>query len=124
MSTVETLPFVSVQADWDDVVREVASNTIPEGSFWIACYMTGKESIQGSVSVRRVGNYEASLEGTNDIKVTMLNSRAFKVECEALDVRGITVYSPRIQIHPVKDKPVSWVDDEHSFPNALLGNLR
>lgn len=39
--TVHTLPFVSVQADWEDVVREVASNTIPEGSFWIACYLTG-----------------------------------------------------------------------------------
>lgn len=40
--TVHTLPFVSVQADWEDVVREVASNTIPEGSFWIACYLTGE----------------------------------------------------------------------------------
>jgi proteasomal ATPase-associated factor 1 len=39
--SVEILPFVSVQADWDEVVREVASNTISEGSFWIACYMTG-----------------------------------------------------------------------------------
>lgn len=40
--SIETLPFVSVQDDWEDVVREVASNTIPEGSFWIACYLTGK----------------------------------------------------------------------------------
>jgi len=39
--SVEILPFVSVQADWDEVVREVASNTISEGSFWIACYMAG-----------------------------------------------------------------------------------
>jgi proteasomal ATPase-associated factor 1 len=39
--SIETLPFVSVQADWENVVREVASNTIPEGSFWIACYLTG-----------------------------------------------------------------------------------
>jgi hypothetical protein len=39
--SIQALPFVSVQADWDDVVREVASNTIAEGSFWIACYLTG-----------------------------------------------------------------------------------
>lgn len=39
--SVQALPFVSVQADWDDVVREVASNTTPEGTFWIACYLTG-----------------------------------------------------------------------------------
>lgn len=38
---IQNLPFVSVQADWGDVVREVASNTIAEGSFWIACYLTG-----------------------------------------------------------------------------------
>lgn len=39
--TIQNLPFISVQADWDEVVREVDSNTIPEGSFWIACYLTG-----------------------------------------------------------------------------------
>ncbi len=38
---VENLPFVSVQPDWEEVVREVALNTAPGGSFWIACYLTG-----------------------------------------------------------------------------------
>ncbi|CEP17390.1 hypothetical protein [Parasitella parasitica] len=113
--SAEILPFISVQADWDDVVREVASNTIPEGSFWIACYMTG--SVQGSVKVHRVGNYEASLEGTNGINVTMLNSRAFNVECEALDVRDITVYSPKMQLCPIKDKPITCFDIS---PNGSL----
>ncbi|KAL0140526.1 WD40-repeat-containing domain protein [Mucor lusitanicus] len=115
--SVETLPFVSVQADWDEVVREVASNTIPEGSFWIACYMTGKESVQGSVDVRRVDNYEATLEGNNGIKVTMLNSRTFKVDCEALGVKDVTVFSPKNQFYPAKDKAVTCIDIS---PNGSL----
>ncbi|CAO3645742.1 unnamed protein product [Mucor fragilis] len=114
---IETLPFVSAQADWDEVVREVASNTIPEGSFWIACYMTGKESVQGSVDVRRVDNYEASLEANNGIKVSMLNSRTFKVDCEALGIKDITVFSPKSQFYPVKDKAVTCID---LSPNGSL----
>lgn len=35
------LPFISVQSDWQQVVQEVASGTIPETSFWIACYVAG-----------------------------------------------------------------------------------
>ncbi|EPB85922.1 hypothetical protein HMPREF1544_07254 [Mucor circinelloides 1006PhL] len=115
--SVEILPFVSVQADWDEVVREVASNTISEGSFWIACYMAGKESVQGSVDVRRIDNYEAALEGNNGIKVSMLNSRAFKVDCEALGIKDVTVFSPKRQFYPVKDKAVTCVDIS---PNGSL----
>ncbi|KAG2229433.1 hypothetical protein INT48_007035 [Thamnidium elegans] len=81
--TIQNLPFVSVQADWDDVVREVDSNTIPEGSFWIACYLTGKQSVQGSVLV--------------------------KLECPELDVKYITVYGPKTDFYPVKGKAVSCV---------------
>ncbi|GAN05272.1 WD40 repeat-like protein [Mucor ambiguus] len=108
--SIEALPFVSVQPDWDEVVREVASNTIPEGSFWIACYVAGKESVQGSVDVRRVDNYEATLEGNNGINVTMLNSRSFKVDCEALGVKDVTVFSPKNQFYPVKSKAVVCID--------------
>ncbi|KAG2205858.1 hypothetical protein INT46_002097 [Mucor plumbeus] len=115
--SVETLPFVSVQADWDEVVREVASNTISEGSFWIACYMTGKESVQGSVDVRRIDNYEAALEGKGGIKVTMLNSRSFKVDCEALGIKDVTVFSPKTKINSFKDKIVTCIDIS---PNGSL----
>lgn len=40
MSTVE-LPLISVQTDWDQVVREVVSDKASNSFFWIACYLTG-----------------------------------------------------------------------------------
>lgn len=40
MTTLQ-LPFISVQADWDQVAQEVASGKSPNTSFWIACYITG-----------------------------------------------------------------------------------
>lgn len=39
--SVENLPFVSVQPDWEEVVEEVAAKTTLDSSFWIACYLTG-----------------------------------------------------------------------------------
>ncbi|CAO3644110.1 unnamed protein product [Mucor hiemalis] len=115
--TVHTLPFVSVQADWEDVVREVASNTIPEGSFWIACYLTGKQSVQGSVNVTRCKENGVKLEGKDGIIVSGLNSRTFQVECPELDIKNITVYSPKTDFCPVKDKAVSCIDIS---PNGKL----
>ncbi|KAI9355470.1 hypothetical protein BD770DRAFT_115490 [Pilaira anomala] len=105
--SVQALPFVSVQADWDDVVREVASNTIPEGTFWIACYLTGKQSVQGSVIVKRTKENDIQLEGKDGITVTNLNSRTFQVECPELGVKDITVYGPKTDFYPVKGKAVS-----------------
>ncbi|KAI7902093.1 WD40-repeat-containing domain protein [Cokeromyces recurvatus] len=115
--TTEILPFVSVQADWDQVVREVASNTIPSGSFWIACYLKGKESVQGSVEVNRTKDYEITLEGKDDVVVTNLNSRAFKVECPKLGIKDITVYSSKQEFSLIKDKPVNCLDIS---PNGQL----
>lgn len=40
MSPIE-LPLISVQADWDQVVREVVSDKTSDSFFWIACYVTG-----------------------------------------------------------------------------------
>lgn len=41
LMTTLHLPFISVQADWDQVAQEVASGKSPNTSFWIACYITG-----------------------------------------------------------------------------------
>ncbi|GAA5815955.1 hypothetical protein MFLAVUS_009474 [Mucor flavus] len=107
--TIQNLPFISVQADWDEVVREVDSNTIPEGSFWIACYLTGKQSVHGSVLVKRTPENEIELEGKDGFSITSLNSRTFQVECPELDVKNITVYGPKTAFYPVKGKAVSCV---------------
>ncbi|KAI8351181.1 hypothetical protein BD560DRAFT_228547 [Blakeslea trispora] len=104
--SVEDLPFVSVQPDWDEVVREVASNTVPEGSFWIACYREGYTSVQGSVEVRRKGPNDVTLEGKEGIQVEKLNSRSFKANCEALGLSNITIYSPKTTLNPVDNKPL------------------
>ncbi|KAI8072077.1 WD40-repeat-containing domain protein [Thamnidium elegans] len=61
--TIQNLPFVSVQADWDDVVREVDSNTIPEGSFWIACYLTGGADFQVKIWSVLNGSNPVTLKG-------------------------------------------------------------
>lgn len=88
--SIQTLPFVSVQADWDQVVREVASDTVESASFWIACYLTGtktltrnpplnapllgRESVQGSVEVTQAEDSKVNLEGKDGITVTVINS--------------------------------------------------
>ena len=92
--SIEDLPLVSVQADWDEVIREVSSSMVPESSFWVACYRTGKEqytlknfssllklnnvigheSVQGSVEVRRTETNDVELEGKEGIQVVKLNS--------------------------------------------------
>ncbi|KAI8378162.1 hypothetical protein EDC96DRAFT_216686 [Choanephora cucurbitarum] len=72
--SIEDLPLVSVQADWDEVIREVSSSMVPESTFWVACYRTGHESVQGSVEVRRTETNDVELEGKEGIQVIKLNS--------------------------------------------------
>ncbi|CEG78422.1 hypothetical protein RMATCC62417_13034 [Rhizopus microsporus] len=57
MSTIQ-LPLISVQTDWDQVVREVVSDKASDSFFWIACYVTGKPSVQGQVEVIKKDNGE------------------------------------------------------------------
>ncbi|KAI9469767.1 MAG: hypothetical protein EXX96DRAFT_380604 [Benjaminiella poitrasii] len=113
----EILPFVSVQSDWEEVAKEVSSNTISNGSFWIACYLKGKESMQGTVEVNRTKEHEVELKGNADIIVASLNSRAFKIECAELGISNITVCSAKQEFAPVKDKSVNCIDIS---PNGKL----
>ncbi|CEG66681.1 hypothetical protein RMATCC62417_03216 [Rhizopus microsporus] len=97
MSTVE-LPLISVQTDWDQVAREVVSDKASNSFFWIACYLTGKPSVQGQVEVIKKDNGEYELEGKNGFIVSSLGSRSFKVECSELGAKDIIVYGPKDEI--------------------------
>ncbi|ORE07523.1 hypothetical protein BCV72DRAFT_226470 [Rhizopus microsporus var. microsporus] len=76
MSTIE-LPLISVQPDWDQVIREAVSNKASDSFFWIACYVTGKPSVQGQVEVIKKDNGEYELEGKNGFTVSSLGSVSF-----------------------------------------------
>jgi hypothetical protein len=37
--SVQNLPSISIQNDWDAVVQEVSTNTTKQGDFWISCHL-------------------------------------------------------------------------------------
>ncbi|KAI8394132.1 uncharacterized protein BYT42DRAFT_32177 [Radiomyces spectabilis] len=43
--SIETVPYVSVQPDWDQVVKDVTSQTVAAEKFWISFYCTGRQNM-------------------------------------------------------------------------------
>ena len=50
-----SLPVVSVQHDYRDVLKDVGSGAVDEDKFWISCFKRGSRSVHASVVVTRSG---------------------------------------------------------------------
>ncbi|KAI8880412.1 WD40 repeat-like protein [Backusella circina FSU 941] len=97
--SVQNLPSISIQNDWDAVVQEVSTNTTKQGDFWISCHLTQKESLQGSVSVEQGPKLTAKEEG---ITIEYINSRSFKATCSDFGIQQVAVYSPKTEFEVAK----------------------
>ncbi|KAG1125150.1 hypothetical protein G6F42_008970 [Rhizopus arrhizus] len=125
------LPFISVQADWDQVAQEVASGKSPNTSFWIACYITGKPSVQGSIQVTKKDNEAFELEGKNGFSVSSLDSHMFKVKCDEIGVKDILVQGPTTEIALAEKTSLLCISVSQNGKlfaagngsNILLGNI-
>ncbi|KAF7730427.1 hypothetical protein EC973_002234 [Apophysomyces ossiformis] len=102
---IHVLPHVSVQPDWDQVVRDVSSRTVPEESFWISCYRQGEQSVHATVSVK-----SDKLEGQDGVQVERINSRSFRASCDALKISALTLVAPKTEIKPSDGNPVAALD--------------
>lgn len=46
-----SLPVVTVQRDFNDVIKDVDDGLVPVDKFWVSCYKTGESSVHAKVEV-------------------------------------------------------------------------
>lgn len=46
-----SLPVLTVQKDFSDVVRDVDEGILPLDRFWVLCYKTGENSVHAKIEV-------------------------------------------------------------------------
>ncbi|KAG0191573.1 hypothetical protein DFQ28_011549 [Apophysomyces sp. BC1034] len=102
---IQVLPYVSIQPDWDKVVKDVMGHTVPEDSFWISCYRQGEQSVHAKVIVKH-----DKLEGRDGIHVDWVNSRSLRANCDALKIEPLMLIAPKTELQPAQGKPVVALD--------------
>jgi proteasomal ATPase-associated factor 1 len=49
MTSHITLPILTVQSDFPDVIAEVDAGLVPVDSFWLSCYKSGESSVHAKI---------------------------------------------------------------------------
>ena len=77
-----TLPVITVQHTYPDVIHEVKEGIIPNEKFWVSCYKTGEQSFHGKVLVE--------LDEVNrDLVVLKPEEEVLEVQAEGKGVRAL-----------------------------------
>ncbi|KAK9728995.1 hypothetical protein K7432_000632 [Basidiobolus ranarum] len=86
------LPYVTVQPDWVEVVKDVGKGA-PAEVFWMSYYRSGEKSVHGSVRVASAAD-GVSIEPTDGASFEQLSELSFTTECKQLGLSKLSVKSP------------------------------
>ncbi|TDL18691.1 WD40 repeat-like protein [Rickenella mellea] len=101
-----TLPIITVQHDFRNVISDVQDGTIQSEDFWVSCYKTGSQSVHGKVGVSR-GQNGAELESRLGVQFDRTTGAAFNVACAGLSIPPTRVRLPRQVIRdPQRSDPL------------------
>jgi proteasomal ATPase-associated factor 1 len=75
-----TLPVITVQHTYPDVIHEVKQGIIPREKFWVSCYKIGEQSFHGKV-------YVELDEVNRDLVVLKPEEEGLEVQAEGKCVR-------------------------------------
>ena len=91
------LPKWTVQADWHDVVEEVASGKLhhgPEAQFWVSVYRLNEAGIHGHVRVLQTEG-QLQLDGGKDFDARLLSKRSLSLTLKSRrSLSTVTIRSP------------------------------
>ena len=77
-----TLPVITVQHTYPDVIHEVKEGIIPSEKFWVSCYKTDEQSFHGKVLVE--------LDEVNrDLVILKPEEEILEVQAEGKSVRAL-----------------------------------
>ncbi|ORX99774.1 WD40 repeat-like protein [Basidiobolus meristosporus CBS 931.73] len=102
------LPYVTVQPDWVDVIKDVGKGAPPE-VFWVSYYRGGEKSIHGSIKVTSASE-GVSVEAMDGATFEQISEVSFATGCERLDLPRLTVKNP-VGTYKLEEKlPVNALD--------------
>ncbi|EJD35492.1 WD40 repeat-like protein [Auricularia subglabra TFB-10046 SS5] len=92
---VSTLPYITVQPDFADVLADAREGVFGQEDFWVSCYADGKPSVHGKVHTQRAGltardGVEFARDGESGI--------TFMASCPTLNIPPTRVRIPRQNI--------------------------
>lgn len=77
-----TLPVVTIQSTFKEVIQEVQDGIIPSDKFWVSCYKTSEPSIHAKVHVE-----------LDDVNRNLVNLSPVEGEVEVLKApNGVSVF--------------------------------
>ncbi|KAG5462226.1 MAG: hypothetical protein BJ554DRAFT_5473, partial [Olpidium bornovanus] len=115
---------VTVQADWNDVVRDVAAGRAPRDRFWVSCYRKGCTSVHSGVLVgppappaaretrepQQQQTAAAALTAESDLGAEWVDSASFALACPVLGADGVLVRAPRSSFSKPVAGPANSLD--------------
>ncbi|KIJ98347.1 hypothetical protein K443DRAFT_680870 [Laccaria amethystina LaAM-08-1] len=91
-----TLPVITVQHTYPDVIHEVKQGIIPSEKFWVSCYKIGEQSFHGKVYVEldEVNRDLVVLKPEEEgLEVQAEGKCAYKISCKSLGIALTKVVS-------------------------------
>ncbi|KAF9481080.1 WD40 repeat-like protein [Pholiota conissans] len=92
-----TLPVVTIQNTFPEVLQEVQEGIIPHDKFWVSCYKTGETSIHAKVNAElddRDRNLVVLKAVDGDVEVTRDIDGNYNVACKSLGIHPTKILTP------------------------------
>ncbi|KAF9442568.1 WD40 repeat-like protein [Macrolepiota fuliginosa MF-IS2] len=128
-----SLPVVTVQRDFNDVVRDVDEGVVPVDTFWVSCYKSGESSVHAKVDVeldevdRNLLRFR-SKEGDVDF-VKSDSVSGYSIACRSLDIPPTAVvlpiqeYNDSERTNPLRPQRITAFDVSPDTTRFATGHL-
>ncbi|KXN87837.1 Proteasomal ATPase-associated factor 1 [Leucoagaricus sp. SymC.cos] len=126
-----SLPVVTVQRDFCDVIRDVDEGIAPVDKFWVSCYKSGETSVHAKVEVeldevkRDLVRFRAK---DGDVEFSEMES-GYNVGCKPLDIPPTPVvlsvqdYNDSERTNPLRPQRISAFDVAPDATRFATGHL-
>ncbi|KAF8815255.1 WD40 repeat-like protein [Phlegmacium glaucopus] len=92
-----TLPVVSIQPTFPEVIHEVLDGIIPSDKFWVSCYKTSEPSVHAKVHAE-LDNIDRNLVNLSpvegDVEVSKAPNGTYTVACKSLGIPATQIITP------------------------------